>query len=429
MKVVLFEDERWSRFAPLARMRHVSLLMLGTSTLLDHAKMGLGKRGGDDELALSGRSYLAATTRERTGLEFNDNDDGADGETLLVNGRLMPSAWGLTQKVRAGSRAVSSDGEVVVALLRPAELNQLETEDGVVPRSVLSKLVKDEMLESPAKSLFQFPWELVSENAKSINLADRTTDSSSGESVVPPAGSILKGDRERLWISPEAEVDGNVFFDTRNGPIIIERGVEVEAFTHVTGPCFIGAGTKVHSALIRGGTSIGEVCRIGGEIENSIISPYTNKAHYGFVGNSIVGEWVNLGAGSVFSDLKNTYGTIRVDLPPEGRIDTGVRKLGPTIGDMGKISIGCRIFAGKRTGVSSHTVDLVTTDVPSFVFLGRDNEMVELELNSAIETQRRMMSRRGIEMSWEMEKLIKFVYAATASERMRADVRKGELGA
>jgi hypothetical protein len=74
-------------------------------------------------------------------------------------------------------------------------------------------------------------------------------------------------------------------------------------------------------------------------------------------------------------------------------------------------------------------VDLVTTDVPSFVFLGRDNEMVELELNSAIETQRRMMSRRGIEMSGEMEKLIKFVYAATASERMRADVRKGELGA
>src|SRR5437870_12761139 len=104
MKIVLFEDERWSRFAPLVTMRHVSLLMFGKSTLLDHVKMGLGKTGGDEELALSGRSYLAGTTRERTGIKYNNIDDGVDEKTLLVNSRLMPSAWGLTQRIRAGSR-------------------------------------------------------------------------------------------------------------------------------------------------------------------------------------------------------------------------------------------------------------------------------------------------------------------------------------
>jgi UDP-N-acetylglucosamine diphosphorylase/glucosamine-1-phosphate N-acetyltransferase len=223
-------------------------------------------------------------------------------------------------------------------------------------------------------------------------------------------------------------VDGTVFFDTRKGPIIIGEEVEVEAFSHLTGPCYIGRATKVHSAFIRGGTTIGEACRVGGEIENSIISPYTNKAHYGYVGNSIVGEWVNLGAGSVFSDLKNTYGTIKVELP-EGRIDTGMRKLGPMIGDMSKVSIGCRIFAGMRIGVSSHLIDLVTKNVPSFVFYRSEGNMVELDLKSAIETQKRMMERRGVEMSRELEKLIRLIYSTTNAERRKAGARKGKLNA
>ncbi len=415
MKVVLFEDERWSRFAPLSTLRHVALLMFGTSTLLDHARRKVGMEG----LALAGRTYLAATTRERTGLGFNPH---ADEEVLLINSRLVPSAWHLSKKVKGGTRAILSRGEVAMAALKLHVFNGLRDGDGSISQAELSKLTRTEALESPERLLFSYPWELVAENGQSIGLDGRAAL----ERMDPEKNWLTKGDRAGLWVSPKAQVDGSVFFDTRNGPIIVEEEAEIEAFSHLTGPCFIGRKTKIHSALIRGGTTIGEVCRVGGEVENSIISSYTNKAHYGYVGNSIVGEWVNLGAGSVFSDLKNTYGTIRVDTP-EGRVDTAMRKLGPMTGDMSKVAVGCRIFAGKRIGISSHTIDLVSKDVPSFVFYNAENEMIELDLKSAIVTQKRMMRRRDCEMSQALEKLIKFVYSTTDSERRKAGVRKGKL--
>ena len=106
MRVILFEDERWSRFAPLVRMRHLSLLMFGTSTLLDHAKRGLAKRGDDDELILSGRSYIAATTRERIGLVFRDEGERADEDTLMVNSSSKQrSAVGTADHMRCPGRS------------------------------------------------------------------------------------------------------------------------------------------------------------------------------------------------------------------------------------------------------------------------------------------------------------------------------------
>ena len=417
MKVVLYEDDRWSRFAPLSTMRHIALLTCGTSTLLEHARRNVDQEG----LALAGRAYIAATTRERTGLEFNPR---ADEEVLLVNSRLVPSAWKLWKKVKGGTRAILSGGEVAMAALKASAFNNLKGGDGLISHSEVLKLTRSEAIDSPEKLLFSFPWELVAENARCITLDGQT----SMERKDPEKNWLIRGDRMGVRVSPKANVDGNVFFDTRNGPIIIEEKVELEAFSHLTGPCYVGRSTRVHSAFIRGGTTIGEACRVGGEIENSIISSYTNKAHYGYVGNSIVGEWVNLGAGSVFSDLKNTYGTIKVELP-EGKVDTEMRKLGPMVGDMSKVSIGCRIFAGKKIGVSSHLIDLVTKNVPSFVFYRTESDMVELDLRSVVETQKRMMGRRDVEMSRELEKLIRFVYSATDPERRQAGARKGNLNA
>ena len=216
-------------------------------------------------------------------------------------------------------------------------------------------------------------------------------------------------------------------FDSRLGPVVVDEGASIESFSRVSGPCYVGLETRLHSALVRGGTSVFEGCKVGGEVENSIIMPHTNKAHLGYVGDSIVGEWVNVGAGSVFSNLKNTYGNVRTEL--EGRrVDTGMVKFGPVIGDMAKVTIGALIFAGKSVGVASQVTGLVQKNVPSFTYFdGGSGRMVELILDSVLETQKRMMERRGMTLSKVLESLIRRLFLATRAERRKAGVRKGRL--
>ncbi|MEM2217715.1 MAG: hypothetical protein QW731_04995, partial [Thermofilaceae archaeon] len=150
--------------------------------------------------------------------------------------------------------------------------------------------------------------------------------------------------------------------------------------------------------------------------------------HDGFIGHAYVGEWVNLGALTTNSDLKNTYGTVRVNTV-RGREDTCRMKVGAFIGDMAKTSIGTFIYTGKRIGVASHSHGLVVEDVPSFTIYAKQFgcELLELELESAIRTQKRMMARRGIPMSEAMERLIRDVFRITVEERQKAGVKQGPL--
>jgi glucose-1-phosphate thymidylyltransferase len=167
---------------------------------------------------------------------------------------------------------------------------------------------------------------------------------------------------------------------------------------------------------------------VAGEIEHSIISDHTNKAHAGFVGHSYVGEWVNVGAMTTTSDLKMTYGNIKMS-SGKTKIDTGQNKIGSFIADMAKTSIGTLIYSGRRIGVSSHLHGLVAQDVPSFTIYGSSigSKNAELELRSAIETQKKMMTRRNQTMSKAYEQMIKDVFSMTAIDRRGAGVRKAKF--
>jgi UDP-N-acetylglucosamine diphosphorylase/glucosamine-1-phosphate N-acetyltransferase len=295
---------------------------------------------------------------------------------------------------------------------------------GVVNSRKLAKLVKGmDRIELPPDAEFAGPWELVESNGLAI--AEQAVHFE--EFLELPEGVALKGPPSNLRIHGSVQIEGHVSFDTRLGPVVVREASTIDSFSRISGPCFLGPSTRVKSALLRGGTSLSEGCTVGGEIENSIMLSHSNKAHLGYVGDSIVGEWVNLGAGSVFSNLKNTYGNVRVEVAGE-RVDTGMMKLGPTIGDMTKVSIGAMIFAGKSVGVSSHVGGLVDWNVPSFTYYdGESGKSVELLLESAIETQKRMMERRGMTLSKAREAFIRRIFAATRSERQKARVRKGRL--
>jgi len=242
-----------------------------------------------------------------------------------------------------------------------------------------------------------------------------------------PDGVSVKGAPSNVRISDSAELEGLVSIDARLGPVIIDERATIESLSVLSGPCYVGRGSRVRSALIRGGTSIFENCRVGGEVENSIVMSFSNKTHLGYLGDSVVGEWVNLGAGSTVSNLKNTYGSIRTEIGGR-QVDTGMIKYGAVIGDMAKVSIGALIYSGKKVGVGSHVSGLAARDVPSFTYSdGTARGMIELTLDSVIETQRRMMERRGRTLGKVEEELIKRVFRKTAAERKAARVKKGRI--
>jgi hypothetical protein len=174
---------------------------------------------------------------------------------------------------------------------------------------------------------------------------------------------------------------------------------------------------------------IGYNCRIGGEVEHSVISDHTNKAHAGFIGHSYIGEWVNIGAMTTTSDLKMTYGNIKMSRGKNKKIDTGQNKIGSFFADMVKTSIGTLIYSGRRIGVSSHLHGLVAQDVPSFIIYGTSigARNVELQIDSIIETQRKMMRRRSQKMTKAYEQMIKDLFARTALDRKRTGVRRGKF--
>ena len=201
--------------------------------------------------------------------------------------------------------------------------------------------------------------------------------------------------------------------------VLIEEGAEIEACAVLDarpGPIYIGKNTIVrpHSYL-RGPLSIGPECRIGGEVSHSIFHGYSNKAHYGFIGHSYIGEWVNLGAGTTNSNLKNTYGTVKVIINGK-EIDTGERFLGCFIGDHAKLGIGTLITTGAMIGLAANVFGGGPTPkfVPSFAWGDKER----CDLKKAVKTAKRVMERRGKKIRRDEVALLEQIFKLTAGEKI-----------
>lgn len=177
-----------------------------------------------------------------------------------------------------------------------------------------------------------------------------------------PAGTIVLGDRRDV-VSRGATIEPGVVFDVRQGTVVLLAGAEIRSGTRLEGPCWIGEGTRVVGGFIRA-SSIGPRCVVRGEIASSVFIGYANKAHDGFVGNSVVGEWVNLGAGTTTSNLKNTYGQVRLEVAG-ARIQTDRTFLGTLFGDHAKTAIGTMLSTGTVVGAGANVFG--ATAVPKYV--------------------------------------------------------------
>jgi UDP-N-acetylglucosamine diphosphorylase / glucose-1-phosphate thymidylyltransferase / UDP-N-acetylgalactosamine diphosphorylase / glucosamine-1-phosphate N-acetyltransferase / galactosamine-1-phosphate N-acetyltransferase len=207
-----------------------------------------------------------------------------------------------------------------------------------------------------------------------------------------------------------------------DGPIVLERGVEVMDFAYFAGPVHVGAGTRIiERTSVKEAVSIGERCKIGGEIEASVIEGFTNKQHHGFLGHSYVGSWVNLGAGTSNSDLKNSYGEVRLEFH-HAKVDTGLQFLGAVIGDFAKSAINTSIFTGKVIGVSSMLYGFIGQNVPSFCNYARSfGQITECPLDQAVLIQKRMFARRGVAQTPEDIEVLRAAFELTHGERLISD--------
>jgi UDP-N-acetylglucosamine diphosphorylase/glucosamine-1-phosphate N-acetyltransferase len=423
MIVTLFEDEVYENLLPLTYTRPVFECRSGMLNSLERAQ----RVYSESKILLFARNYLAPTLRKRTSHPVNA-PDMIDDEILLINGALIidEKTRQIISRKLLKNTLITHNGKIAIAhLSEPVARNCGRELCRPLTNLVLKKLLKNcKTFESSDLPLLIYPWEFVNKNADLIREDYANFEKPESVGTIDSRVAVY-GKKENVHVCKGAIIEGYVTLDAREGPIFIGNETIVHGGSRITGPTYIGDKTIIPSGLVREGCSVGPVCRVGGELEDTIIQGYTNKYHTGFIGHSYVGEWVNIGAATTNSDLKNTYGKVQVAIRGK-TIDTGLTKMGCFIGDHAKTSIGTQIYTGKKIGVASQVHGCVTKDVPSFTIwlesLG--SKPVELYLESAIETQKRALSRRGISQTEEDIELMKTIFKLTTQERKQAEVAK-----
>lgn len=282
---------------------------------------------------------------------------------------------------------------------------------------VVSLLKLKRALESKEKEgnlpLFNYPWEVILEN--NLILSDNLTYKMSG----------FRKHGQGVYAGEGVTLPKRVICDADAGLIILDNEVKVDPFVVLKGPLYVGPHTQIRDFTTLSHSSIGEICKIRGEIEESVIEGYTNKQHYGFVGHSYIGSWVNLGAGTTISDLKNTYGEIKVDFRSD-RFSTGLQFLGAVIGDYAKTAINTSISSGKLIGPNSFLYGFITRNVPAFTNCFQE-KMVEFYLEEAYKVQARMFSRRGVRVTEKERQILEEAFEKSKGEREKYGVKRGEF--
>jgi len=409
MSIVLFEDTSWKKFVPLSYTRSLFDLKIGSLTTFDYFNIKSAK--------LLTRKYLENMTRQRHP-NCNVNKFEYDSNDIFVNSLFFPHMSFFKKVTKRKNFLVSYRDKILIARLDKSDYKYLyETviHDKDVRNSKLTAEIIHINSTDECGSLYSWPWDLIS------GLKNVLQHQLKLKNKVPKEVKVIG--KNPIFVDETSNIGLGTVLDASGGPIYI--GPEsVIGQSSIIGPVYVGELTQLKPYSTINNSYIGNNCRIGGEIDSSIILDYTNKSHFGYLGHSYVGEWVNIGANTTTSDLKMTYGTVSMKIGDEKK-DTGITKLGSFFGDMSKTSIGTNIYCGMRIGISSHLYGNIANDVPSYVIYGQGigSENAQMDGSSAIKFQKRMMSRRNISMSTHYENMMKTIFDMTSKEREDYGVR------
>jgi len=405
--ICVFEDERHADLLPLVYCRPVYELRCGIGSLLD--KIVAAYPG--QKFVLLCRPYLADTLRERTSYPVNAIPD--DESVLFLNGRLL-----LREPIPVdGLEEIGlCNGCIAYARLQPRTTARLDNKhflQGTVEKQLPHTLrhVDHEVI------LLRYYWEIVDHNKAEL-VRDFEALAPAGEIRGEAGEGVHLLAKDRIFIGEGARIKPCCVVDAEGGPVYIGEGAKVMPNTCIQGPAYIGPNSTIQMASrLREGSNIGEVCRVGGEIENSIMHSYSNKQHDGFLGHAYIGQWVNLAADTINSDLKNTYGTVRVQLPHK-LVETGSMFVGLAMGDHSKSAIASTFITGSVVGFCCNVLasGFPPKFVPSFSWL-TDAGCQPYSPTLAVEVARRVVSRRDKEFSDADAALFHKLFDFTQGER------------
>ena len=420
MRLILIDLPTPNRihFEPLAFSRPIWELRCGMTSLAEK----LAAKLAPPETAGFVPEYLAEVVRSRTTWPINDPASLTGADLLVVDPRLKADA--LDVKPDGPSEVgLDEDGNVLYARIAQADAMKLEA-------ASIEQLLDSAKAALPTVECklprWNYVWDLVLANPGQI-AEDFAAAGRSGIEGTIEQPRALRGSEKDLYVAPGALVHPMVVIDAVNGPVYIDADAEILPFSRIEGPCYVGPKSMLLASNCREGNSIGPVCRVGGEVEESIIQGYSNKYHDGFLGHAYVGEWVNLGAMTTNSDLKNDYSPVSVVLDGRKPISTGSTKVGSLIGDHTKTSIGTLLNTGAYVGAMALLVGSgkpLPKYVPSFTWYLDGAITKGFGKGKLYETAKVAMSRRKMKWTDADEAMWDAVFEQTAEVRDAA-VKKG----
>ena len=407
-RLVLYEDRHWRSLRPLTDLLPVPALAFGASDLarrwLASARLPLA--------AIEARTGAIAGWHEAPALDATPAT--ASDEAIVVNAAALPGAWFEVALEWRSPALWLADGRIAGARLPHASLRgglgRGEDFETVLLGLALPALSVD-------AAFITWPWELVARNADAI-AADLARMTPAVKGAVHRLACLESP--ERILIEEGATVGPFAVLDAAAGPILVSRGASIDAHSVVRGPCVVGRGTQLLGGVVSGST-FGPECRVAGEVEASVWQGYANKRHHGFVGHSVIGEWVNLGALTTTSDLKNNYGNVRVWVDGH-EVDSGSPKVGAFVGAHVKTGIGSLLPTGASVGTGANLFGggrFAPKQIASFAWWDGER-FLEHELERCVATARVAMGRRERVLAPAAEAALRALHGATARERRAA---------
>lgn len=390
MQYILFDDSRYHQLLPLTHTRPVA-----------------GIRCGIDTLQEKWEAYLQTPVSHKTAAHLQIKYPLlVQDDNMFINSGVFPSA-------------------ALIAQIRQLQTNESLVQDQLLIACRLSAVDAHEFNGTHTAQVInygepihqiQYPWDIFSMNDWAIRDDYNRITANRTSAALPASNTIIGQD---IFIEEGAKVNCSII-NTTTGPVYIGKDAEIMEGCIIRGPLAMGK----HSALkmgakIYGATTIGDGCKVGGEVNNSVLFANSSKAHDGFLGNSVLGEWCNLGADTNNSNLKNNYEEVKLwNEEKKSFIKTGLQFCGLIMGDHSKSGINTMFNTGTVVGVSCNIygAGFPRNFIPSYSW-GSANGFMEYQFNKACDTAKRVFARRSIDFDTIEENILRAVFEHTQEQR------------
>ena len=403
-RLYLFDDARAREWEPFALTRPAAELVFGAMRLWRRATRAWGVEYGGHLAA----SHLVGFREEGGPSALTTEDIGGRGTRILVSSRAVVRSP--PRELPRAAAELFVDGVRIGWSLpegTPLPHPRFLAHPGTAPRAKERLDLDGFVLEHLWDLLARGPGQLRRDlDASAADIRLRTPGSDL------PAGVHLLGDGV-LGLGDGTIVEPGTVLDTESGPILLGPGVRVKGPGRLGGPLFVGPGSTILGGVVSG-SYVGPACKVRGEIENSILLGYDNKAHDGFLGHAMLGRWVNLGAATNNSDLRNDHRAVRVHTG-EGGVSSGLAKLGCFLGDHVRTGIGTLLGTGAVVGAGCNLFgDRGPVDYRRPFRWGAAPDAPAFRVDRFLDAATRMMSRRGVGLTPDMRALLERAWLSVA---------------